>query len=433
MSMSFANDRRRPRVLAAITPIVAGLALACLSTAPLAHDLKALIADGKPVLNARYRLEQVDQSGRAKDAAAQTLRVRAGYETGRVMGVGGAFDVEWIEHIGGQRFNDTINGKAVYPVVADPDDFAVNQLYLVADSVIPKSNIKLGRQRVIWDNARFIGNVGFRQNEQTYDAARLSTTALPDTQLEYLYLEEVHRVFGRDSAAGRFDLQGHGLRARYSGFKPVVVTPFALFLDYDRASQAANSSASYGALVNAKHKLNDQITAYFAGAVARQDDHGNNTGDFDLWYYNAEPGLGYSTWRFSVGVEQLDGNGAQSFRTPLATLHKFNGITDQFLTTPTGGLRDLYGKVKTTLPAIGGVGGIKLFGALHKFSDDDGSTDYGNEWNLGIAKTFGKNLGPISDLGPVTFSLQYADYDADSVASDISKLWLTINFKLKPK
>ena len=435
MSMLCTEVPRQPRPIStALKSIVAGLTLASISAAaPLADDLKALIDGGKPVLNARYRLEQVDQSGRAKDAAAQTLRVRAGYETGRVMGIGGAFDVEWIEHIGGRRFNDTINGKAVYPVVADPDDFAVNQLYLVADGVIPNSNVKLGRQRVIWDNARFAGNVGFRQNEQTFDAARLSTTALPDTQLEYLFIDEVHRIFGRDSAAGRLGLKGHGLRARYSGFKPVVVTPFALFLDYDRAALAANSTASYGALLNAKRKLNDDITAYFAGAVVRQDDHGNNAADFDLWYYNAEPGLGHGPWRFSVGYEQLDGNGAQAFRTPLATLHKFNGVTDQYLATPTGGLRDLYGKVKTTLPKIGGVGGIKLFGAYHKFSDDDGSTDYGNEWNLGIAKTFGKNLGPVSDMGPVTFSLQYADYDADSVASDISKLWLTINFKLKPK
>ncbi len=44
-----------------------------------------------------------------------------------------------------------------------------------------------------------------------------------------------------------------------------------------------------------------------------------------------------------------------------------------------GGISDLYGKAKTTLPAIGGIGGIKLFGAYHEFSDDDGSADYGRE------------------------------------------------------
>ena len=31
----------------------------------------------------------------------------------------------------------------------------------------------MGRQRIILNNARFIGNAGFRQNEQTFDAVRL--------------------------------------------------------------------------------------------------------------------------------------------------------------------------------------------------------------------------------------------------------------------
>mgnify|MGYP000650897121 FL=1 len=298
---------------------------------------------------------------------------------------------------------------------------------MIADGTIPDSTFKLGRQRVIWDNARFIGNVGFRQNEQTFDAVRFNTDALTDTSLEYLFMEEAHRIFGRDSSAGRLNLKGHGLRAQYSGLKPLVVTPFVLLLDYDRANQAANSTASYGVLINAKRKLDGGLTAFFAGGMARQDDHGNNTGDFDLWYYNAEPGLGYGAWRLIAGVEQLDGNGTQSFRTPLATLHKFNGITDQFLTTPAAGLRDLYGKAKTTLPKIGGVGGIKLFGAYHQFSDDDGSIDYGDEWDIGIAKSFATNFGPI------TLSVQYADYEADNFSTDINKLWLTVGYKLKVK
>mgnify|MGYP006418856191 FL=1 len=412
--------------------LIAAVSLTVSPTASLADGLNALIDGGKPALDIRYRYEAVDQAGRVKDADANTMRIRAGFETGRINlggleGIGGAFDVEWIEHIGGQAFNDTINGKTTYPVVADPDDFAVNQLYLSAVDTIPGTKVKIGRQRMIWDNARFIGNVGFRQNEQTFDAARLDITALTDWDLGYLYIDEVHRIFGRDSSTGRLELKGHGIRAQFRGFKPVTITPFALLLDYDRSSQAASSTASYGSLINAKIKLNDDVTATFAGALARQEDHGNNTGDYHVWYYNAEPGLNYGPWRFSVGIEQLDGNGSQAFGTPLATLHKFNGVTDQFLNTPTGGLRDLYGKAKTTLPAIGGIKGIKLFGAYHRFSDDDGSVDYGEEWNVGLAKAF------PSRYGPITLSLQYADYEADAFASDIDKLWLTVSFKLKPK
>ncbi|MFT5806450.1 MAG: hypothetical protein ACI9LG_000713 [Moritella dasanensis] len=35
-------------------------------------------------------------------------------------------------------------------------------------------------------------------------------------------------------------------------------------------------------------------------------------------------------------------SGDYGFATPLATLHKFNGWSDQFLNTPTQGLADLY-------------------------------------------------------------------------------------------
>ena len=38
-----------------------------------------------------------------------------------------------------------------------------------------------------------------------------------------------------------------------------------------------------------------------------------------------------------------------SFQTLLATLHKFQGWADKFLTTPPNGIRDLYGSAGYTL------------------------------------------------------------------------------------
>ena len=96
-------------------------------------------------------------------------------------------------------------------------------------------------------------------------------------------------------------------------------------------------------------------------------------------------------------------------------------------------IRDLYGKAKTTLPAIDGVGGIRLFGAYHEFSNEDGSADYGREWNHGMAKSLASDMCIVTDLGKVTFRLQYVDFYADSFGVDISEQRLTVNFKLKPK
>ena len=55
---------------------------------------------------------------------------------GRWFGGGAVFDVEWIESIGREKFNDTINGRTRYPVVADPEDTQINQLYIVAEDTI---------------------------------------------------------------------------------------------------------------------------------------------------------------------------------------------------------------------------------------------------------------------------------------------------------
>ena len=45
------------------------------------------------------------------------------------------------------------------------------------------------------------------------------------------------------------------------------------------------------------------------------------------------------------GIEYLEGNGTIGFSTPLATLHKFQGFADVFLTTPASGITDAYGKL----------------------------------------------------------------------------------------
>ena len=317
------------------------------------EDLSALYLDGTPILDLRYRFEFVDQDGRSKDAKAPTLRTRAGFETGKVYGLGAGFDVEWVQGLGNESFNDTINGKTQYPVVADPDDFALNRLFIETDGTIPKTKAKLGRQRIIWDNARFIGNVGFRQNEQTFDALRASTTALPDSTIEYVYLKQVNRIFGTDSDVGELDMNSHGVRGQFRGIEGLTITPFALVLDYDRLSQAGNSSFSLGGHLDSSFELDEDWTLGLRGGLVHQQDYGDNPNSFDLWYHVLEPRASYGSVTARLGYEVLQGDGTAAFQTPLATLHAFNGITDQFLTTPPDGLEDLYLKLDLKVPAKG--------------------------------------------------------------------------------
>ena len=407
--------------------VATALALGLSHEAEGSEDWRDLYLDAKPVLDARYRFEFVDQDGRPEDAKANTIRTRAGLETGRFFGFGVGFDVEWVEAIGGEDFNNTINGKTQFPVVADPDDEQINQLFIVSENTVPNTLFKLGRQRIIWDNSRFIGNVGFRQNEQTFDAFRGTVTAIPNTALEYVYLEEVHRIFGGDSPVGDLDLNGHGFRAQYSGFEPLTITPFVLLLDYDAGSQANLDSQSFGVLVGGNRALGDDWSLLYAGSVAYQEDHADNPTGFNHWYYRIEPGVAYKNIKLKAGYEVLEGNGATAFQTPLATLHKFNGLTDQFLTTPPDGLEDLYLSLAAPLPGENWLSGLTFKAGYHQFWAENGGSHYGWEWDAGIFKKIDVGFGSFN-LG-----VQYASYDADSFSSDTDKLWLTLQFKFSAK
>lgn len=413
-----------PKVL-----VLCGLFLGCLAAtavgpAKAEEDLWNVVEDGVVVLDVRYRFEFVDQDAKAEDARANTLRTRVGYRSGTFHGVGLVFDFEWTEGLGAEDFNNTINGKTQFPVVADPDDAAVNQLYVVADNTIPYTKLKFGRQRVIWDNHRFIGSVGFRQNEQTFDAVRLSTSLLQDTEIEYIYLNRVHRIFGRGSPVGRLGMKSHGIRAQYTGLDFLTITPFALFLDYDQISESVGSSASFGMLLDGSYPLDDDWTLLYTGSFAYQEDYADNPADFELWYYSVAPGLSYGPLNVRLGYEFLQGNGMSAFQTPLATLHKFNGLTDQFLTTPPDGLEDFSVSAAAKVADDGWLSGLVVRGGYHEFFAENTDSHYGREWDIGVFKTF------ATSVGDVMVGVQFANYDADEFSTDTRKLWVTTHFKL---
>ena len=160
--------------LAALAMIAAGglpvPALAQENTPPQAEKQVPPIT---PYADIRYRLELVDQDGIAKNATASTLRIRAGLKTSEWNGFSAVVEGEAIIAIGNERFNDTINGQTQYPVVADPEDILLNQAYV---RWRPDSRIEAtaGRQAVNLDNQRWVGSVGWRQNDQTLDAVRIS-------------------------------------------------------------------------------------------------------------------------------------------------------------------------------------------------------------------------------------------------------------------
>jgi len=384
------------------------------------ESLKDAMKDGKFYLDARYRYEFVDQSGLPKDANASTLRTRLGYETGEFYHVQGVLEFENVTQIGNDPYNDTINGRADRPVVSDVESTEVNQAYLQY-SGIPETTVKGGRQVMTLDNHRFIGDVGWRQNNQTFDAVRINNASLPDTTATYAYISTVNRIFGDDSPVGEWDSDSHIFHVSYAGLPVGKIAGYGYFLDFEEDSPA-NASRTFGISLDGKHALNDEIAAKYLLEFARQSDHANNPVDYDASYYHIAPALIWKSLTGTIGYEVLGSDsGAKGFVTPLATLHKFNGWADKFLTTPADGLEDFYldltWKAADLTGSLEHLNGLLAAFQFHDFNADKGSADYGNEWGIYVKKPVMEN---------VYVEAKYADYAADTFATDTRKFILGI-------
>ncbi|MBI1213295.1 MAG: hypothetical protein GC190_17655 [Alphaproteobacteria bacterium] len=372
--------------------------------------------NSKFLLDARYRYERVEQDGFANDANANTLRVRGGFQTGKVWDLQGLLELEGVAHLN-DDFNDTVNGHSAFPVVADPQDFQVNRVQLEY-SGIPQTVVTVGRQRINLDNQRFVGGVAWRQNEQTFDAARISNTSIENLTFTYIYLDRVNRVFGDRSSQGDFEGDMHLVNASYDIKDWGKVTGYAYLLDLNEAP--ALSTETFGARFAGKHNIVEGVAAIYAFEYATQSDYAANPGNFDVGYWLLEAGLSAHGVKLLGGIETLESDGVRGFSTPLATLHKFQGYADVFLTTPTNGIVDRYATLgyETKVEEFGPVTGFAAAITYHEFEADRGGASFGSEIDPELVLKFGDHWSA---------GVKYAAYNGDGGFADRNKLWLSID------
>ncbi|HVR34405.1 MAG TPA: alginate export family protein, partial [Methylomirabilota bacterium] len=294
--------------------------------------------------------------------------------------------------------------------IADPENIEINRAQVSWKS--GATGVTFGRQRIILDNARFVGNVGWRQNEQTYDAISLQNTSLDDTTLFYGFVHNINRVVGDDHPAGDFHSKAHLFNASYAGFKPGKLTGYAYLLDIQDAPAA--SANTFGASFAGAWPVNEDVKVNYRAEFAWQTDAGDNATDYEAEYLNFELGGSYKHFNAGAGYELLGSDNGVGFSTPLATLHAFNGWADVFLATPGDGLQDFYGWVGCTLP-----GQFPLKVIYHQFYSDDGNDDYGSEIDAVISRKLGKHWTALA---------KYAHYDGDGPFASRDKLWLQVEF-----
>ena len=402
--------------------IFLGIAMALSLSVPAAADedsLRGAFKQGKFILDGRLRYENVKAANFLNNGEGLTFRARFGFQTAPYKGIVLLAEGDFTRDLGVNDFNSTVNGKTQFPVIADPDSARLNRLSITY-SGLEKFTFAAGRQRLILDNARFVGNVGFRQNEQTFDSALFQTTIIKDVSFTYVYVWQVNRIFGSQSPVGQLDTNTHLFNVSYGGLPVGKITGYAYFMNIDGAAAASNQT--FGIRLTGEQNLGSGIKAIYVAGYAHQKDYKNNPGNFSLGFLELEGGFLYKGVSAKVGFELLEGNGTQGFTTPLATGHAFQGFADQFLTTPASGIEDLYFVVGYKKEDIPTWGTVSLAVWYHDFSPDIAAADLGEEIDFRFA------VSPVIKKQKVTFALLFADFSGSPVVPDVRKIWLTAEF-----
>jgi hypothetical protein len=122
-------------------------------------------------------------------------------------------------------------------------------------------------------------------------------------------------------------------------------------------------------------------------------------------------------WTLRLDHEVKGSNaGRYGLQTPLTDLYAYNGWALQFVTTPREGLRDTWLTVRKPL------GGVELFGELHRFRADTGGGKLGRELDVGMIWRPGGWLGKDTRL-----IAQTARYRQPG--NDVTKLWVALDWR----
>jgi hypothetical protein len=393
-------------------------------------------SNGAIKMDLNYRWENVDQDNSAKKPAtlgskpletanANTARLRLGYLTPTFHDFQGYAEYEglYAAQSDYDRGGTTLNRDRNYSVIADPARNELNQFWLsykgIADTLI-----KVGRQRIKFDDDRFIGNVGWRQMESTYDSVLIThnNQTLFGLTVNAGYLDHVQNIFGETET-----LNAPVLNLNYKVSDWGNLIGYGYWLDYRERANYFKSSQTYGLRFDGKSpQFWDTVNFLYTAEWGKQSNYADNPNHYQADRINLMGGLTAFNLTLQGAMEQLNGYGLnKTFNTPLGTNHAFQGWADLFI-NPVGasspatlamgqGIRDVFATAsyKTLNDSL-------IFtGVYHDFSDDTGGVKFGTEWDFSVLKKFGKHYSLLA---------KYADFNTNNPAfPDTQKIWLQAN------
>ena len=340
---------------------------------------------GKFGLNYRLRYEEFETPTR--ETAGVSHRVRYSYQTENYNGFTAMIEGETLSRIGD-------DADEIHFLDNAGDGTELNQLW-VQYKHEDFGHIKVGQQVYALDDLRFIGHVGWRQNIQSFDAVTTEYTGFEDLSIKAFYLSQQHMVNGSHN-----DLDALGLNVSYDFDKALKLTGFLYNIEGADTTNRGQSNFTAGLRANGTFTASDIEFAYSA-SLAEQTEAGN-IADYNASYYAGDLKGTLSGVSLGLGFEILE----PGFKTPLATVHKFNGFADKFLPLAglPNGLEDYYIYAGYKIPLGNGIAFKAIY---HSFDSEDGAVSYGDEFDFVVSYKINKYTNVMA---------KYGDYSADSGA-----------------
>lgn len=419
---SHAGSTPKPRRL------LPALLLAVATQLQAADSLLDAVRQGQPMTSFRLRYEHVDQQNLPETGESFTLRSLIGWQTADFHGFSiGAQIIDVAKFRGDYDERDQgrpQSGRAGFPVIVDPNATGLNQLY-VDWTGWRDTRIRAGRQAVNLDNARFIGDIAFRQVMQVFDGISLLNKSLANTALYLAHFDRVRQISTRHREG---DLDIVNVSHRLS--PTASLTGYGYFSSFDNPTIGAasvfgpgtdQSHKSLGLRLNGTRRVNGHWQALYTAEYARQSDYADGDRRIGAYYLHLGVGVMLGNWSLRADHETLSSNdGIYAFQTPFGTNHLFQGWADLFLVTPRQGIRDNFlsfsGKPWRAL---------QLVGEYHIIRSDEDGIDFGRELDLALAYAINAQLQA---------KIEYASFKEDDRLAgqarkpDTEKLWLTLMY-----
>lgn len=369
----------------------------------------------------RIRYESAVDSARPTAGRAATVRLRSAIEIAPHRQLSFLGELEGNLLLAG-AYDDLVNGDVSRAVIPDPEFAELNRLsarYEPWRDVV----LTVGRQYVSFDDERFVGKVAFRQNDQTFDAARISASLASGVGFDAVYLWRTNRVLSGRNDQGRFRGDSYLLNAGIPlPFSQLTGFLYALDLEESASAsaQASNSSRTMGLRFEGRAPWPLSADAdwrlKWEGSFATQRQYAGAPERYRANYWLGAAAAEVGEVTLGGRFEILGSDSARSFQTPLATLHAFQGAADVFLTTPPEGVRERSAFVEWRAGEVGPFQNVAVSVSGLSFQSADGEVDFGREFDASLR----------ANLAGATLSAKVADYAADGFGSDVRRIWLTI-------